>query len=201
MRALVVFAIVAAQAACTTTTTFRDAGGAPDRELVVDDHDYGPIPDGGVDVPVGIGYAPLHWQVREAGKVIAEGDVERDQVVWGIVIGAGLAAACCIPTMAATGFCLANPLAYAGCFTGNVGGIVTACQAPGWSSIPMTAVGSAVGASPLMFGLLGAHPASEVVLTTPSPAARPQPQPPVPTSSTPKSEPAVSAAPTGAMWF
>jgi hypothetical protein len=187
-----------------------------DAHLIVDEHDVGRIDGTGVDVPIPAGVAPVQWRVVEGGQVIGEGSLERDQVAWGVVLGAGAAAACCIPTMAATGFCLANPALLASplaCAAGNPGVCITACQAPGWSSIPFTGIGAALGATPLFFGLLGAHLPPEVTLTVAPPAPTPtQPTAPTaptttPTEPTTPSPAAASVAPpqtalrAEGMWF
>ena len=201
--------------ACTTTTTFRAPGAhvpghAPRGSLVVDERDYGAIPPAGVEVPVGPGFAPVAWRIVDGGEVLAEGTVERDQVAWGVVIGAGIAAACCIPSAAATGFCLANPALLTApltCLAGNPGVVVTACAAPGWTSVPMAGIGAAVGATPLLFGFMGQHPPPSVELTAvptrPLDVVGPNSDP----QGHPDARPNVSPAPTptatgaGAMWF
>jgi len=214
----VVVTVLGGGVGCTTTTTFRAAGSSgadsPRGSLVVDEHDYGAMPPGGIDVPIPAGYAPVAWRVVEGGEVLAEGTVERDQVAWGVVIGAGLAAACCVPTAAATGFCLANPALLTAPITcllaGNPGVVITACAAPGWSSIPLTSIGAAVGATPLLFGFMGQHlpPSVELSALPPRPAA---PTPTTPTGpAAPADAPADAIPPTptpadggtpGAMWF
>ncbi len=212
-RLMLAALIVACASACTTTTTFRrddSGGGAGAGDLIVDDHDYGPLSDS-VDVPVGLGIGPVRYEVRDGGEVIATGEVPRDQVIWGIVLGAGAAAVCCVPTLAASGFCLANPLALGGCLAGNVGSALVACQAPGWSTLPLVSVSSAIGATPLLFGLIGAHPAPEVLIQMPkrqapiiTPTAPTQPTAaPAPTAqrSDPNPLPVWPTQPEGVMWF
>lgn len=202
--------LLLASVGCSTTTTFRAAGSSADSprgSLVVDDHDYGALPPGGVEVPVPAGYAPVAWRLVEGGEVLAEGTVERDQVAWGVVIGAGLAAACCVPTAAATGFCLANPALLTAPITclaaGNPGVVITACAAPGWSSIPLTSIGAAVGATPLLFGFLGQHlpPTVEFTALPTRPAAPTAPADAPADAVTPTPTPADSTGAPGAMWF
>ena len=201
--------------ACTTATTFRAPGAnvpghAPRGSLVVDERNYGAIPPAGVEVPVAPGFAPVAWRIVDGGEVLAEGTVERDQVAWGVVIGAGIAAACCIPSAAATGFCLANPALLAApvtCLAGNPGAIVTACAAPGWTSVPMAGVGAAVGATPLLFGFMGQHPPPSVELTAvptlPVDAVAPNSDLPGDPDARPNVSPAPTSPDTGAggMWF
>ena len=188
---------------CTTTSTFRlaDDADVPPREarLLLDDRDVGRIDEGGVDVPIAPGIAPVKWRVVEGGEVIGEGTLERDEVAWGVVLGAGAAAACCVPTMAATGFCLANPALLASPLAialGNIGACSTACQAPGWSSIPLSVIGAGVGATPLFFGLLGAHLPPEVTLRT-APKTAPAT---APTEAAPQTA-LQTALQTEGMWF
>ena len=214
LKAIVVIvfgAVLLTSVGCSTTTTFRAPGGSgtdsPRGTLVVDEHDYGAMPPGGIDVPIPAGYAPVAWRVVEGGEVLAEGTVERDQVAWGVVIGAGLAAACCVPTAAATGFCLANPALLTAPITclaaGNPGVVITACAAPGWSSIPMTSIGAAVGATPLLFGFLGQHlpPTVELTALPTRPAAPTAPADAPIDAVTPTPTPADSTGAPGAMWF
>lgn len=219
LRALTVVVTTSAfGGACASTTTFRldsPGGDRPtgDARLILDEHDVGRVDAAGVDVPLPAGVAPVQWRVVEGGEVIGEGTLERSQVAWGVVLGAGAAAACCIPTMAATGFCLANPALLASPLAialGNVGACSTACQAPGWSSIPFTGIGAAVGATPLAFGLLGAHLPPEVTLTVAPAAPTAAPSPTTPSSpSTPPTVPATPASPSPpstalraeGMWF
>lgn len=214
MRHLVITAVVAAltSGGCASTTTFRaPAVEDSDARLVVDEHEVGRVPRGGVEVPIPAGVGPVTWRIVEGGEVLGEGTLSRDEVSWGVVIGAGLAAACCIPTAAAGGFCLANPALLASplaCAAGNPGVCVTACQSPGWTSIPLTVVGAATGASPLAFGLLGAHLSPEVTLQSAAPSAAPATPAPAtpetPPASTPAqaqpTPPSPSTAPE-AMWF
>jgi len=211
-RAVLVLVLGALGAgACTTTSTFKlaDADSARDAHLIVDEHDVGRIDSTGVDVPIPPGVAPVQWRVVDGGDVIGEGTVDRDQIAWGVVLGAGAAAMCCIPTAAATGFCLANPALLASplaCAAGNPGVCITACQAPGWSSIPLSGIGAAVGATPLVFGLLGAHLPPEVTLQvtpTSTPAAPTTPDaPPMPTTPTTATEaPPQTALRAEGMWF
>lgn len=197
-------------AACSTTSTFRldgDSGAPPrDARLIVDERDVGRVDAAGVEVPIPAGVAPVQWRVVEAGEVVGEGTLERDQIAWGVVLGAGAAAACCIPTMAATGLCLANPALLASPVAialGNIGACSTACQAPGWSSIPLTGIGAALGATPLFFGLLGAHLPPEITLTVAPPTA-PPPTPGKPTTPTPaaaSTSPPQTALRAEGMWF
>ncbi len=189
-RGVVVVAIAMVMSACSTTTAFR-SDKPTEATLIVDEHDYGALGDG-KDVPVTAGYSPLHWTLVDGGQIVAEGDVERDQVSWGVVLGAGAAAACCVPSMAVSGFCLANPALLAAPITllVNPGVIVTTCQAPGWLSVPFTAVGAGVGSMPLFFGLLGQHPPPEVTLTAPPPLA------PMPGLSSAPAAPSAPSAPT-----
>jgi hypothetical protein len=180
---------------CATDSTFRapglaaaDDGTAP--RLILDERDVGAIDaHDGLKVPVPPGVGPVQWKIVDGGEVLGQGTLERDQVAWGVVAGAGVAAACCIPTMALTGFCVANPAILASplaCALGNLGVCSVALQAPGWTTVPLTTLGAALGATPLAFGLMGAHLSPEVTLTTPPP------------SSAPPSEPATeSAAPVG----
>jgi hypothetical protein len=97
---------------------------------------------------------------------------------------------------------------------------VTACAAPGWSSVPMAGIGAAVGATPLHFGFMGQHPPPSVELTAAPtrPVDAVAPVPPVPPVApnadhpgNPDARPHVAPAPTktdatpdatsGAMWF
>lgn len=179
---------------CATDSTFRapglaaaDDGTAP--RLILDERDVGAIDaHDGLKVPVPPGVGPVQWKIVDGGEVLGQGTLERDQVAWGVVLGAGAAAACCIPTMAATGFCLANPALVASpfaCAVGNPGACLAALQAPGWTSVPLTTLGAALGATPLAFGLLGAHLSPEVTLSPTAaehsssvfPAGQPTPSP------------------------
>jgi hypothetical protein len=220
MRTLCTLAVVvttsALGGACASTTTFRldSPGGAHptgDARLILDERDVGRIDAAGIAVPLSAGVAPVQWRVVDGGEVIGEGTLERSEVAWGVVLGAGAAAACCIPTMAATGFCLANPALLASPLAialGNIGACSTACQAPGWSSVPFTMIGAAVGAAPLAFGLLGAHLPPEVTLTVAPSAPTAAPSQTAPTTP-PTATPAAPASPSPpsatlraeGMWF
>ncbi len=202
---------------CATDTTFRapdvaaaDDGTAP--RLILDERDVGTIKArDGLKVPVPPGVGPVQWKIVDGGEVLGQGTLERDQVAWGVVAGAGVAAACCIPTMALTGFCLANPVLLASplaCALGNLGVCSVALQAPGWSTVPLTTLGAALGATPLAFGLMGAHLSPEVTLSTTSPPPTPSSgsatdsTAPASTSSrsSPSSMPRVAQSMEG-MWF
>jgi hypothetical protein len=152
--------------ACTTTTTMSTK--LHHTKLVVDDHDYGPIPEGGaVNVEAKPGFAPLSWRLLDGETVVAEGGVPRTEVEAGVVAGAVTAAACCVPSAVAAGFCLANPALIAApltCLVAGPGVFVSALQAPGWLSIPLACSGAAVGSSPLLLGLIGQAPAHEATL-------------------------------------
>jgi hypothetical protein len=198
VRAVVGIVVIAGGAACSTTTTIRTSTPS-DAKLIVDDHDYGVV-GSGQEVEVAAGFEPLHWTLIDGGQIVAEGDIDRDQVSWGIVVGAGAAAACCVPTMAVTGFCIANPALLVApiAILVNPGLLVTTCQAPGWLSVPFTAIGAGVGSAPLFLGLLGQHPPPEVTLTAPSrlPSRLPLRRPAEPTSPLPSAPSAPSAPPT-----
>lgn len=155
---------VLASTACTTTTTVTTT--LPHTSLILDDHDQGAVGDGKA-VEVGPGYAPVPWQLKDGDVVVAEGAIARTEAQWGVVSGAVAAAVCCVPTAAATGFCLANPAVIAGsfaCLLVGPGAVLAALQAPTWFTIPVTCASTAAGASPLLLGLVGQAPPNEVVL-------------------------------------
>ncbi|MDP2344730.1 MAG: hypothetical protein Q8O67_27520 [Deltaproteobacteria bacterium] len=163
--------------ACTTTTVLTTT--LPHTGLVVDDKDYGPIPDGGIEVEAKPGFAPLPWRLFDGETVVAEGGVPRTEVVNGIVAGAVAGAVCCIPSAVAAGFCLANPALLAApltCLVAGPGVFVSALQAPSWLSIPLSCGGAALGSTPLLLGLIGQAPPPTATLerapAPPSTAAR-----------------------------
>ena len=150
---------------CSTTTTLTT--GVPHTAVVVDDHDYGPIPDNGVDVEAQAGFAPLSWRLLDGETVVAEGTVARTQMQPAVVAGAVGLAVCCVPTAVAAGFCLANPALLAApltCLVAGPGVFVSALQAPGWLSIPLSCGGAAIGSTPLLLGLVGQAPPPRAVL-------------------------------------
>lgn len=180
---VVVVAVVAALvgfAGCATPVTLRTE--APYAHVVVDGTDRGAIDDRGVKVDVPAGAAPVAWQLLdEKNEVLLSGTTERTELRPEIIAVAVSGAVCCVPTLAFAGCCVANPALLGGtlgCLLGNIGGLVAAVQAPGWLSIPFGCVGAAVGASPLTLGMIGAAPASDVVLK-----AAPEPPPPAPTTA------------------
>lgn len=163
---LQVLALCLVASACATTTTVTTS--LPHQKVVVDDVDLGPIGKAGLAVAIKPGPTPVPWRLIGAGDVVvAEGSLARTEPRMGVVVGAVAAAACCVPAAAGLGFCVANPALLAGtitCLAAGPGAIIAAAQAPGWATIPLTCVSSAVGTSPLLLGLIGAAPPVEVRL-------------------------------------
>lgn len=190
-------------AGCSTTTTFvvenapagavLDVGAAP----AVPVTSSKAVP---VDVPTGA--SPVEWKLRDArGLVVDEGAIERSEVQWPILAtGIGLAA-CCMPSGAALGFCLANPALLAApisCLAaGNAGVVVTTLASPSWASGPLTAAGFALGATPVLLGLAAQVPPERVTITLPAPAAAPTQPVPVPAAPPSTSTPPATTTPAG----
>lgn len=196
-------------ASCATSNTFIVNNAPPGSALVVDDRQH-PLKGEPVIVSVETGTDPVPWRVERAGGVVVdEGIVERTELEWGVVaLGTGMAA-CCMPSGALLGFCVANPSLFAAPFTivlGDAGSVVNTIQSPGWASIPFTTVGIAAGAIPLLLGLVAQSPPDVVTLNLPrtvEPTAplppldeRSQPVPPSPASTEPSSSLPSAAPPT-----
>ncbi len=153
---------------CATTTTLSTA--VPHQSVILDDHDLGSIPAAGLIVEVDPGAEPVPWQLMQGDAVVAEGTLARSEAQWPVVVGAVTAAACCVPSAAAAGFCLANPAIIAGlltCLVVGPGGLIAILQAPSWFTVPLSCAGSAVGTTPLLLGLVGAAPPAAVELERP----------------------------------
>ncbi len=174
---LVGLALLLASQACTTTTTLKTS--LPHASLVVDDHDYGAVPAAGVDVDVGPGFAPVAWRLVDGQKqLVAAGEIPRTEPETAIVAGAVAAAACCVPSAVAAGFCLANPALIAApltCLVAGPGVFVSALQAPSWFTIPLACGGAAAGSTPLLLGLIAQAPPPQATLEhAPAPPASAQ---------------------------
>lgn len=196
-------------ASCATNNTFIVNNAPPGSALVVDDRQHA-LKGEPVTVSIETGTDPVPWRVERSGVLVDEGVVERTELEWGVVaLGTGMAA-CCMPSGALLGFCIANPSLFAAPFTiavGDAGSVVNTIQSPGWASIPFTTVGIAAGAIPLLLGLVAQSPPDVVTLNLPrtveplTPRApldeRSQPVPPAPASTEPSSlPPATTPSPT-----
>ena len=141
---------------CATNNTFFVNNAPAGSALIVDDRAHPLTGAGPVVVSIETGTDPVPWRVERAGVVVDKGIVERTDIEWGtVVVGTGMAA-CCMPSGAMLGFCLANPSLFAAPFTvvvGGAGSIVNTIESPGWASIPFTTIGLAGGSIPLLFAL------------------------------------------------
>jgi hypothetical protein len=111
----------------------------------------GQTPKNGV-VEVRPGQKPVPYTVSK-GELVVSGEVPRTEPVWWIIaLGVG-GAAVCAPSLAALGFCIANPgvigapLAFA--VFGDVGVLTSACVSPSWATLPVVTACTAVGLAPL----------------------------------------------------
>jgi hypothetical protein len=197
-----VSALVAGSMACSTTTSFVVENAPAGTVLDVGTAPPAAVGTSPVAVDIATGAEPVPWKLRSAaGAVVDEGMLERTEVQWPVVAtGLGLAA-CCVPTGAVAGFCLANPALLAApisCLAGNAGVVVTTLASPSWASGPLTAVGMAAGATPLLLGLAGQAPPAQVTISLPAPvvpAVPPAPVVPAPAIPTPAGAPDTALPP------
>ena len=80
----------------------------PVSSVVLNGKDIGRVDGAGVTVQVSPGVEPIPYEVHDGERVVT-GEIPRDELNGWIVGGSLAAAACCAPTLAAGGACLANP--------------------------------------------------------------------------------------------
>lgn len=191
MRHLLLTSSLAAllTSSCATDTTFVVDNARPGSTLVVNERSHPLEPAQPVVVSVETGTDPVPWRVERGGVVVGQGVVERTEIEWGVVAGGTAMAACCMPSGAVLGFCIANPSLFAAPFTialGDAGSVVNTFQSPGWASVPFVTAGVAAGAIPLLLGMVAQSPADIVSISLPVTSAAPAPTPTVPTNVRPK---------------
>lgn len=199
--------IVVAAGACTRTVNVRVEG--PHTKVTFAGRDLGEVPPSGESVDIPPGMEPVPFEV-ERGTESAVGSLARTEPVWWIVAAGVAGAACCAPTLAGAGFCLANPaivgapLAFA--IAGDVGALTAPCVAPSWLTLPAVTTCAAVGLAPLGAAFAAETVPDEIVLrapgSSPSPATSPSPSShatePAPTGT---SAPSTTGRLSGAMGY
>jgi hypothetical protein len=170
LRALL--AAAAALGGCARTVTVRVA--EPHTRVVFNGRDVGTVPPEGEKVEVPPGLAAIPYAIED-GEARIDGAVPRSEPVWWMV-GAGAAgAACCAPSLAAAGFCLANPavlVAPLGFLAAGDAGVLTASfVSPSWLTLPAMTLCGAAGMTPLGLALAAEALPDEVVLRAPQAAA------------------------------
>jgi hypothetical protein len=166
---------------CATKSTMTVPAGPAGRVLVVDEKAVDVPADGRVAVEVGPGFQPVAWELRTSGAAdattVATGAIARTEPLLAIAATAAAGAACCVPTLAVAGMCLANPGLLAApllCLASPdvaVGICVPVLQAPSCATVPLATTGAALGLSPLLLGLVAQAPPDAVDLEVPPPAS------------------------------
>lgn len=160
MRLVSVLALLGALG-CAQTVTVKVP--AEHTKVVVDGQDLGTVPAAGKTIEVRPGLEPLTYVIKNGeGTKDRVGSVARTEPIWWLVAVGAAGALCCAPSLAAVGFCVANPgvvgapLAFA--VTGDVGALTSTCVAPSWFTLPVVTGCTAAGMAPL-----GAALAAETV--------------------------------------
>jgi hypothetical protein len=168
VRALAVAIVLAAGCAQTTHVKVETAH----TDVLLDGVDIGPVEGDGVDVDVKPGMSPVKYEIHDH-DVVKVGSIARtDAVWWMLALGIG-GAACCAPTLASAGFCLANPgvigapIAFAA--SGDCGACLSSFVAPSWFTIPLVAACGALGLSPLGLALIADQVPKSIVLVPNAP--------------------------------
>jgi hypothetical protein len=162
---------VAAAAGCAQTTHVKVETAHTD--VLLDGVDIGPVEGDGVDVDVKPGMKPVKYEIRDH-DVVKVGSIARtDAVWWMLALGIG-GAACCAPTLASAGFCVANPgvigAPIACLASGDVATLTSSFVAPSWFTLPLVAGCGALGLSPLALALISDQVPKSIVLIPNAPA-------------------------------
>lgn len=172
--------------ACTRTVNVRVEGAHT--KVHVAGTDLGEVPPAGEPVVIPVGMEPVPFEVDNRGKRTV-GSLARTEPVWWLIAVGVIGAACCAPSLATAGFCLANPaivgapLAFA--VAGDVGALTAPCVAPSWLTLPVVTGCTAVGMAPLGFALTAETLPDEIVLLAPVAEEPPPPREPRAPSSGP----------------
>lgn len=134
-----------------------------------------------VEIPPGIDDVP--FEIRE-GENIRRGLISRSEpdIPW--VVTAVVATACCVPSLAATGFCVSNPAMWlaivGGCASVNPSLCLSVASfSPTWWSLPVASGGALCGTTPLWANLWASRVPAVVDLRPPdAPAPAPKPESP-----------------------
>lgn len=183
----VVLGAAIAGGACTRTVNVRVEGAHT--KASVAGTDLGEVPPAGEPVVIPVGMEPVPFEVDNRGTRTV-GSLARTEPVWWLIAAGVLGAACCAPSLATAGFCLANPaiigapLAFA--VAGDVGALTAPCVAPSWLTLPVVTGCTAVGMTPLGFALTAETLPDEIVLLAPAAEEPPPPREPRPPPARPR---------------
>ena len=150
---------------------------APHTQVLLDGTDIGPVGDAGADIELRPGMTPVKYEIRDHDKSTV-GSIARTEPVWWLVAGGVVGALCCAPTLAAGGFCVANPavigapLAYA--VSGDVGALTSTFVAPSWLTLPAVTTCGALGLSPLALAFIAETVPERIVIKPAAPAPAPR---------------------------
>lgn len=159
-------------AACSQKVLVKAS--TPGARVSVGDLESEEVPEEGVRVKVAPGLSAVPFVVEDDGNR-REGVIERTEVQWGWIAAGVAGALCCVPALAFSGACLANPAlaaATVGCLiTQSPAPCCAALAAPSCATVPLAGTGAVVGLAPLSLGLLAEQVPEEVVIESAPPSS------------------------------
>lgn len=161
---------LSATLACSQRVVVR--ADAEPGELWLAGERVGDLADAPLDVEIAPGIDDVPYEIRRKTEIV-HGTIPRTELNVPWVLGSVAATLCCVPSLAASGFCLANPvmgLALVGaCATVNPSLCLSVTGiAPTWWSLPLAVGGTLCGTAPLVINLWASQVPDAVDLALPA---------------------------------
>jgi hypothetical protein len=142
-------AVLAVSSCAQPVVVYSPASG----NLVIDDEEWGEVPEDGVDVEISPGFFPVAYEFEHKDGTVVKGEWARSELSWFPLVSALIGVAFCVPFCAGAAFIIANPSLFAAplfLLCGTCSGFGAVLASTSWCSAPCAASGATVGLFPLL---------------------------------------------------